>query len=246
MNYKKPTTITAWSFSRYSVHKQCPFKAKLKFVDKIEEPSNEAMARGSHIHGLAEDYIKGKIKALPKELSQFKDEFMMLRKQYKKSINGMSVEETWAFTKDWDETQWNDWVKCWVRIKLDCAHHYSDDALIVTDFKTGRYRPENQEEYIEQLELYALGAFLTHEHIETVYPRLMYLDHGVVYPEEFSEDEDNLTFTREDLPDLIKLWNGRVKAMMNDKTFPPKPNDKCHWCHFRNSNKANGGGQCRY
>ena len=172
--------LTSWSFSRYSDYKQCPLKAKLKHLDKISEPPNEAMARGAAIHTLAEKYIKGEGRSLPPELKLFKDEFKKLRTQYKKKINGMVVEDNWSFTKDWDETAWNDWIGCWVRIKLDCAHHEDEETLIVTDWKTGKFRPELNEEYVEELALYALSALLLHEHMEQVKPRLAYLETGVI------------------------------------------------------------------
>lgn len=89
----KSNKITSWSFSRYSDYKQCPLKAKLKHVDKLKEPPNEAMARGAAIHNIAEKYIKGEGRTLPAELKQFGAEFKMLRKQYKKKINGMVVED---------------------------------------------------------------------------------------------------------------------------------------------------------
>ena len=72
-------TITAWSFSRYSTYKQCPAKLKYSAIDKLKEPPNAAMARGAAIHTLAEDYVKGKGKALPPELKLFADLFKMLR-----------------------------------------------------------------------------------------------------------------------------------------------------------------------
>ncbi len=237
--------ITSWSFSRYSTYNLCPLKAKLAFLDKIKEPPNPAMARGAEIHDKAEAYIKGKGR-LPAELKAFKDEFMALRKQYKKKINGMVVEDMWAFTADWDETQWNDWANCWVRIKLDCAHHEDEETLIISDWKTGKFRPEKNEEYVEQLELYALSALLLHEHIEVVLPRLVYLDAEVIYPEPGSKEEEALTFTRKDIPALKKRWAKRVKPMMNDKTFAPRPNNLCKWCFYRASNKAAGGGQCKF
>lgn len=233
--------ITSWSFSRYSDYKQCPLKAKLKHLDKIQEPANDAMARGAAIHTLAESYIKGLLKKLPPELKKFEKDFKQFRAQYKKKISGMTVEDNWAFTKDWDETQWNNWTQCWVRIKLDCAHHESDDTLIITDWKTGKFRPEQNEEYVEQLELYALAGMLLYEHIKTIKPRLVYLDTGDVYP-----TDNSLTFTRADIPRLKKLWEKRTKAMVNDKIFAPRPNNKCHWCFYRKSNKAAGGGQCKF
>lgn len=234
--------ITSWSFSRYSTYKQCPLKLKLSAIDRIREPGNEAMQRGDAIHKLVEKYIKGAGRTMPPELKLFADEMKKLRIQYRKKINGMVVEDNWAFTKDWDETQYDDWIHCWLRIKLDCAHHEDDETLIVTDWKTGKFRIEMNEEYVEQLELYALAALLLHEHIQQVKPRLAYLDLGITYPEAGKE----LVFTRADIPRLKKLWEKRAKPMLNDKTFAPRPNDKCRWCFYRASNKAAGGGQCKY
>lgn len=235
--------ITAWSFSRYSTYKQCPLKLKFTAIDRLKEPKNPAMERGAQIHELAEQYLKGKIARLPPELKLFEAEFKKLKAQYKKKINGMVVEDNWSFTKDWDETAWDDWVGCWVRIKLDCAHHEDDVTLRIRDWKTGKFRPELNEEYMEQLELYALSALLLHEHIERVIPELDYLDEGSVYPPKGEE----FVFTRADIPRLKKLWEKRVKAMMNDTTFAPRPNDKCRWCFFGQSGKAKGGpGLCKY
>lgn len=234
--------IKSWSFSRYSTYKLCPLKAKLQFIDKIQEPPNPPMARGAKIHDKAEAYLKGKLKRLPAELKAFAKMFKALRTQYKKAISGMVVEDTWAFTNKWDETQSNDWINCWVRIKLDCAHHEDEETLIVSDWKTGKFRQEKNEEYVEQLELYALAALLLHEHIEVVKPRLVYLDAEVIYPDE----DEELVFTRKDIPKLKKAWEARVKPMLKDKVFAPRPNNLCHWCFYRKSNKANGGGQCKY
>lgn len=233
--------ITSWSFSRYSTYKQCPLKLKLSAIDRIREPSNPAMARGDAIHKLAEAYIKGEGRTLPTELHLFKDEFKQLRAKYKKT-GGMVVEDNWSFTKDWHETQWDDWVNCWLRIKLDCAHHEDDETLVITDWKTGKFRPEMNAEYVEQLELYALAALLLHEHIQQVKPRLVYLDLGLTYP----TADQPLVFTRADIPKLKELWAKRTKAMLNDKQFAPRPNDKCRWCFYRANNKAAGGGQCKY
>lgn len=234
--------ITSWSFSRYSTYRACPLKAKLAFIDKIKEPGNEAMERGNKIHEMAEQYIKGLIRTLPKELSLFKDEFKKLKAIYKKVTSGTVVEDTWAFTKDWDRSRWNDWVNCVVRIKLDCAHLENESTMIITDWKTGKFRAEMNEEYIEQLELYALAALILHPHIDVVKPRLVYLDLGIVYP----PSDEPIVFSQLDVPRLKKLWAKRTRAMLNDTKFAPKPNDKCKWCHFRASNKANGGGQCKF
>jgi PD-(D/E)XK nuclease superfamily len=239
--YKKMPVkqITSWSMSRYNEYKNCPLKAKLKFIDKLKEPANEAMERGNTIHILAEDYIKGKIRNVPKELKLFQDLFKDLKKRFKSKLNPVHVEETWAFKSDWTETSWDDWNGCWLRVKVDCAFKESKDSdtLEIKDWKTGKFRPDNNDDYLEQLELYALGAFIKFPHINGIYASLTYLDEGVEYP-----SDNSIHFTRSDLPKLKKLWTNRVKAMMNDTVFPPKPNMWCTRCHFRKS----GTGHCPF
>ena len=230
--------FTSWSFSRYTDYKQCPLKAKLKHLDKIPEPGSDAMNRGSEIHAKAEKYIKGMIKSLPAELKLFKSDFTELKKLYKKITTQTIVEDNWAFTSDWSKTMWNDWIKCWVRIKLDCAYFPEPTKMVIKDWKTGKFRAELNEDYIEQLELYALAGLLLYPHIEEVTPYLVYLDVGLIYPTKPTD----LVFTRKDIPRLKKLWDKRVKPMMNDTIFAPRPNDKCHWCHYRKSST----GHCKF
>ena len=55
-----PPRITSWSFSRWSCYSSCPYKAKLKFIDKLKEPGSPQMDRGTVIHELAEHYVKAK------------------------------------------------------------------------------------------------------------------------------------------------------------------------------------------
>lgn len=234
--------FTSWSFSRYSDYKLCPLKAKLKHLDKIFEPKNPAMERGAQIHNLAEDYLKGKVAKLAPELKLFAKEFAQLREFYKRRTSLMTVEDSWAFTSSWSETRWDDWVNCWVRIKLDCGHQVSLDTLVITDWKTGKFREESNEEYMEQLELYALGGLLVYPHINNVIPYLAYTDQGFVYP-----DKEPLIFTRNDLQRLRTLWERRVTPMMKDKVFAPRPNSKCIWCWYGQSKKSAGGpGLCKY
>jgi hypothetical protein len=235
--------LTAWSFSRYSTYKQCPLKVKLTAIDKHKEPGNKAMERGNQIHNLAEAYIKGTIKALPPELKLFKDEFKKLKTMFKKDPESMVVEDQWSFTSLWDRTGWFD-KDCWARIKLDCAYHISPTRLKITDWKTGKFREESNQDYLEQLELYALSAMLLHPHIEYVEPRLVYLDLGIEFP---GVGQAALQYTRKDIPKLKKIWEKRVQPMLSDTVFPPRPNDKCRWCHFGQSGVKNGGpGVCKY
>ncbi len=228
------TMITAWSFSRYMDYRKCPAKARYKHLLRLPEPSNAAMERGNTIHKMAEDYIKGKIRVMPFELTKFKALFVSLKALYKKKLSNMTVEDTWAFTKDWVQTRYDDWANCWVRIKLDCASFKDKDpdTLIIRDWKTGKFREEQNADYVEQLELYVVGAMYTHKHVKTAIPQLVYLDQGTIYP------TTPTIYTRKDLPMLVKTWEARIKPMLSDTVFAPRPSDECRWCHY---SKAKGG-----
>lgn len=222
MAWDKPTKITSWSYSRFSLYESCPAKAKYKFLDKLPDPGGAAMERGNTIHKLAEQYTKGELKKLPPELKLFADEFKELKKS--KPI----VEETWAFTKDWIKTTWNDWKGCAVRIKTDAACLDGED-LHVIDHKTGKKR----EGYDEQLSLYAVGGGLIFPKVKKIITHLWFLDLGETVVKEYDAAE---------VPVLQKEWDKKVKPMLNDTRFAPKPSHTCRWCPY---SKANSG-PCKF
>lgn len=216
--------ITAWSFSRLQDWRQCPLKAKLKHVDKLKEPGNKAMERGNVIDKMAEAFTRpdAKKKVCPNELKPFEEEFRLLQKR--KTF----TQAQWAFTSSWTPTDW--FAKdAWCRIKTDlCFTTEGGKTLIVVDHKTGKIN----EAHHEQLKLYSLGGLLQFTDVETVDPRLWYLDHGKEVPEEAT------LYSRSDVPTLKKYWEKQVRPMLADSRFPPKANQYCGYCHFR---KANGG-----
>lgn len=232
--------ITSWSYSRLSDWVLCPLKAKLKHLDKLQEPKNDAMQRGGEIHIIAEEYVKGVSSAkLPAELKLFADLFKRLRALRKKSPAKVIIEDSWAFTKDWVACKWDDWAICWVRIKLDCAEFVKADELIVYDWKTGKFRDTEVAAYEEQLELYALGGFLKFPEVNTITPKLVYLDTSVVHGKR--------TYKRSELAALQKRWSKKVLPMLNDTAFRPTPNHFCKWCWFGQEGKKKGGpGVCQY
>lgn len=215
--------LTSWSYSRYSQYTQCPASAKYKFLDKLSEPPSPAMERGNQIHKLAEDYTKGIIKKLPTELKFYKDEFAELKK------SKPFVEESWTFRNDWSETTWNDWVGAWVRIKVD-AGCLEEDILHIIDHKTGKPK----DNYEEQLSLYGVGGFLKYPHVAEIKTYIWYIDHDIPPVEK--------TYKASQFKTLQKDWEKKVKPMMADTRFSPKPGNHCRWCAF---SKAKGG-PCKF
>lgn len=233
---RKP--VTSWSFSRYSQYKKCPAFFAYKNLDKLAEPGNAAMERGGAIGKMAEDYVLGKLKTLPTELALFKEEFKALKAQKNKF-----VEENWTWTQNWAaETEWNDWNGAWLRAKIDAGYIIAEQSVaVIIDHKTGRFNLNNQAEYLEQLELYALSALVKFPDAKIASPRLWYLDAGLIYPDG-SADQPELEYTQADVPKLKKVWLARVVPLFKDRQFKPKPNSGCQWCHYRKSNN----GPCKY
>lgn len=215
--------IKSWSFSRWQVYQECPAKAAYKFIKKLEEPGNQAMERGTIIHKMAEDFTNGKLKKLPEELKAFKAEFMALKK------SGAITEENWGFTRAWEPCAWDDWQRCWLRVKMDCAYLDDDNWLNIIDHKTGKQKDDHD----EQLSLYAVVGLIMFPDCRGVKAKLWYLDSGL--------DKEEV-FERKRYSSLIKTWEGKVKAMMSDTKFAPRSGRYCSWCHYRKDN----GGPCKF
>lgn len=249
--------ITSWSYSRFGTYKQCPLKAKLSILDKIQEPKNDAMERGNKVHKGAEDFLKGDIARVPAELKSLEAKLKQLKAKRKKNPEQVLVEEMWVFRSDWTETVWNDWAQAWLRVKMDCAELIlakgQAPILDIIDWKTGKFSPRwNLPDYMEQMELYGLGGLLKfgaqYPDVQ-VRPRLAYTDAGIAFPDydsPITNENPAQVYTMADLPGLKKKWEKATRQMLNDQKFAPKPNDKCKWCHYRKENLLNGGGQCKF
>ena len=216
--------ITAWSFSRYMDYLQCPLKAKFKFIDRLKEPDNPAFEKGKRIHKLAEDFAKGTIKTLPADLKLLKAPFTALRKEKP------HVELQWAFDTQWKAVEWFG-PTAHFRLVLDAMSYIEKPSpvLRMIDHKTGKEYPYHN----DQLSLYALGGFKRYPEVQTISSELWYIDTGKVVEMQFRREEESA---------LEKDWKKRTAKMLKDTSFKPTPNDKCRWCHFRNSN----GGPCKF
>lgn len=218
--------MKAWSYSRFKDYTTCPFKAKLKHIDGLKEPGNPAMERGSYIHKLAEDFVSGKIKKLPEELKLFHREFAKLKKL------DTRTEDRWAFDMNWVPCEFFD-PNVWCRMVADAQHakvlKNDDECMTVVDYKTGKVYGDNQ----DQMKLYAVGVFARFPAVVEVKIELWYLDSG---------DIIDLKFKREQFESLRDEWSEKIKPMMSDTQFAPRPNRWCSRCHFRKTN----GGPCQF
>jgi CRISPR/Cas system-associated exonuclease Cas4 (RecB family) len=220
--------ITAWSFSRLKEWRKCALKAKFKFVDKMKEPMNNAMQKGTRIDEVATAFMEKPARAkVPKELFVFKEELVTFKKE-----GTILTQQEWAVNEAWEPTGWFD-RDAWLRVKPDFNVLYVKQAHAITaDFKTGRVYVDHE----DQMELQALMALIQMmDGIQTVSTKLIYLDNP-------TEGFDPRDYHQSDVKRLKRHWVKESKPMLTDKSFKATPGNHCRWCHFRKSN----GGPCKF
>lgn len=214
--------IKKWSYSQYASYKTCPKQTEFKYVLKVPEAPRAASTRGTEIHQLCEDFLKGddtKLVQLPEIWHP-----LLKKLKAKKATPEMAL----ALNSDWSPGSWFD-RNAWVRAKLDAGVFKVKTAYLV-DYKTGRIYPED---HAMQLELYALISLRAYPKLDRVTTALWYLD---LTPAEISEME----MTREEAEHVQVLWMHRISDMFTATKFPARPGRHCSWCGY----SSKKGGPC--
>jgi len=213
--------IPAWSHSTLKTFESCAYRSYIAKVKRIQEDFGPAAKRGSDIHKLAEEYVKGELGELPSELKKFKSQYETLRALFIDSK--VEVEGDWGFTIDWEPCAWMA-KDVWARIKLDAIAHETETSARVIDYKTGKMFG-NEISHSQQALTYAIGSFFRYPELQHVQTELWYLDHGKTTVQAYTRDEA-LVF----MPKLHE----RAIEMTTATTFPPNPSTyNCRWCSYR-------------
>jgi CRISPR/Cas system-associated exonuclease Cas4 (RecB family) len=219
-------TINRWSHSRLGTYESCPKKAYYRYIEHVPEEQHPAADRGIKIHNLAEQYIKGELEEMPRELYLFYEGFEQLKDSYAKG--DVFVEEQWAFNLSWEKTDW-DGEDTWGRYIIDAFVKEGKTARVI-DFKTGRFKDKN-EGYKNQCSLYACCVFNRFPEIEQIDTELWYLDHHKI---------TRYSFKREELKEIQENFHKRALSMTTDTEFNTTPSEfSCRWCSFTNICKDN-------
>lgn len=223
------TKIKSWSFSSLLSYEECPFRFYLKATG-AERPEREPV-RGELVHTMAEQYVRGELDKLPKELRRFAKEFEEERELYQQGK--LIVEDPWAFDRDLRPCAWGA-PEAWLRMKLDQLVLLDDKALRVVDLKTGK-RYGNELKHVQQGQLYMIGAFLKYPDAALAEVVFRYLDEG---------KSSKRVYTRRDMEKFLPKWLARAKAMTDDTIFKAKPNRiTCRFCDY---GLNVGSGACPY
>lgn len=220
--------MISWSYSTLKDYESCPYRIKLK-IDKAPVPEQEEN-RGTIIHRLAEQYVKGEIEELPRELRKFEEQFEEDRNAFFEGK--LEVESEWGFNTDWNDCSW---FEAWLRVKCDQVLHISDTEARVTDHKTGK-RFGNEVPHLQQAQLYALATFMRYPTVDHIETEMRYLDLGEQTKKLWSRDKDAVR--------LMQQYSKRASWLQNDRLFKANPNKmNCRWCRYGTSN---GSGACGF
>ena len=219
--------LKTWSYSRLTVFEQCPYRAKLQYLDKIPEPARplppgkteHANDRGTRLHDAAEMYVKGDVELLP-ELSKFAAEFASLKELRREGK--ASLEGEWGFDRSWNPVGWySDDV--WGRVKLDAMVTIDDTHAVIIDYKSGK-RQGNEVKHAEQCQLYGLATLDRNPKLEKITVELWYLD---------IDDHVPVVYDANDLYVKRKGFTERALALTDATEFPKKPSIfNCRWCPY--------------
>lgn len=213
--------IKAWSFSGLLDYEACPLRARFRYIDKIKTEDHPAAARGTAIHDMAEQYVKGTLDPLPKELKKFEEQFLEWRGAY---AAGLAIaEDDWGVTHDLEPCGFFD-ENVWWRGKLDLLVKYPEQKHAwVGDHKTGKEYPVK---HMQQGQLYSWITFIMFPEIETVTAQMVYLDQGKL--------SRPATFNRIQAAKFGARFMERAEVMTSDTTFRAKPNKyNCQYCGYR-------------
>ncbi len=212
----------AMSWSRLSDYIQCPYKFKLKYVDRVFPKFDDKaphIVRGKRIHESLEQVI---IKlqtgqALSRNQVVSAHNVMPLITKLFAAYNDIQAESQISVDDKYQPCDWLDSNVYW-RAIIDVICISGSDGLVI-DWKTGKLR-EYQENF-GQLHLTALIVMMVKPVLQNLRVAYIYVDH---------REGRDVTITRSDIPKLKEYFDGMHAQVNSDVTFTAKWNQYCKWC----------------
>ncbi len=233
--------VSKWSFSGLKDFERCPRAVKLNKVDREPQKQGEAAERGSIIHDMCEQYVRGEIPSLigdtKTKFESFTSDFSKLKNIFDTQVEGkypsLEMEENWGIRLDWSGCSWSD-DELWGRGKLDAFVLESATSCRIIDYKTGR-KFGNEMKHADQGLSYALYAYHRfNKEIEHFTVEFWYLDQG---------EKSIRSYSARQLEILQPRYHKRAIAMTTETVFKPKSNaDTCRFCAY-GANKSKKGVQ---
>jgi hypothetical protein len=215
-------------------YEQCPYRFYLKVIDKAEQPEipdDHPMIRGRRIHEEVEHYIAHQTEDFPSSGKKLAAIIDNCRDRHAAGV--ATVEEKWGFTQDWSPVGW--WEEgVWCRMATDYHESYDPTTEEIIDWKTGKSFG-NEVKYMQQMQLYAVGAFMRNMDLTDLKVSLGFLDDGKVRTKHFERGPK--------INKLVAKFTERGMRIKDTIDFKPKPTlMNCKYCPFG----VNGTKACIY
>src|SRR5690606_20195904 len=139
-----------WSYSALETYRQCPLRAKLRYIDKIADPGNKYSKRCSDIHDQLEKVINEGPR-VPKEAEYFAPLLNTLAEQ------NPVTEQMFMFDRNWKHTTNRN--EAWLYVKQDLMVVQPGEFLLTVDYKTGR-KDGNEAKHIAQKIIYSIAGWI--------------------------------------------------------------------------------------
>jgi CRISPR/Cas system-associated exonuclease Cas4 (RecB family) len=216
----------ALSHSRLSDYNQCPKKFWHKYIDKTpsfkEEGTSPHLVRGTNVHKALENYIvainngeEGIPESSLPEVETTKPLIDTLFQDYSSVLPEAQV----SINDQWKQVEWFS-KDSYYRAIFDMISIRPSDIMI-TDFKTGKFRDYTPVNGYGQLDMSAAIALSIWPDIPKVTTVYAYVDHRKKVTKEYSQ---------EDKPRLVQWFQKEHEKVNADTKFEPIANEHCKWC----------------
>ena len=214
------------SKSQVGTYRTCPFKWKMFYKEFKREPESKYQHRGKKIHSEIEHFYKkvsiinGNLNISPKvDVELIKNFVEFEKKRFLECENKTKhffpvFQELYIENKD-----------IGMRGVIDAVYlNPKDDGIIVIDWKSGKYRPENFDDYRFELAFY-----------KELLEKSDHIGCEVKYWGIYFVDADKLFFEKADMKYVNKMKQivQEVKDGITNEKFKPKENKYCYFCGFK-------------
>jgi putative RecB family exonuclease len=236
--------------SRAGDFQNCPLLYRFRVIDRLPEPADPVMVRGSLVHAVLEDLFgeEAPVRTLDRAVELLPSRWEVLRAEEPRLAELFSAEQAVQ------ETQWLSsavdllttyfgmedprYVEPAAREErvsyeldgvayggiIDRVDIAPDGRIRVVDYKTGRSpNPRYEDKAMFQMKFYALVIWRTRGVIPTLL-QLMYLGDGSFL--RYEPTEQDLLATEKK---LAALWSA-IERAIELRDFPPRRSGLCGWC----------------
>jgi len=227
MNY------TPYSFSKISCYQECPFKFKMKYIDKIKiaPPEPRFFEKGKFYHSTLEHFpkvhdYKFKYAGFPKQEEFRKNisEFINHKHTSKLLDNKFGTEILFKFDEslnDFNGSKYKSTLYGFIDFIGECVYK-GEKTIHIVDWKSknhGKRFPSNR----EQLDMYAAWIFTVRPKLEKVITEFGYVE---------NKSYTKYIVTREDALEIKKNIINNITTIETDEIFEHNKSSKCTKCDY--------------